>query len=80
MGIIKDLSKNILKHGVGKGKSCLWGGGAEGVTTLAPFPRKILIIHKSGSDDNYATATAGTFSTNLSIFKCVITLIHQVHL
>ena len=27
-----------------------------------------------------ATLTVGTFSTNLSIFKCVITLIHLVHL
>ena len=26
-GSLKDLSKNILKQGVGKGKSCLWGGG-----------------------------------------------------
>ena len=33
---------------------------------------------KSGSDAT--TATAGTFSTNLSVFKCVITLIHLVHL
>ena len=30
---LRDLSKNILKQGVGKGKSCLYGGGGlEGVT------------------------------------------------
>ena len=43
-GSLRDLSKNILKQGVGKGKSCSWGGGSfEGVTT--PVPQKILIIH-----------------------------------
>ena len=26
-GSLRDLSKNILKHGVGKGKSCSQGGG-----------------------------------------------------
>ena len=36
-----DLSKNILKQGVGKGKSCLYGEmGFEGVTTTAPPPKK----------------------------------------
>ena len=24
---LRDLSKNILKQGVGKDKSCSWGGG-----------------------------------------------------
>ena len=34
---LKDLSKNILKQGVGKGKSCsLGGGGFEDVTTPVP--------------------------------------------
>ena len=43
---LRDLSKNILKQGVGKGKSCSQGGGGfEGVTTPAP-PGNILIIHK----------------------------------
>ena len=43
-GSLRDLSKNILKQGVSKGKSySLGGGGFEGVTT--PVPRKILIIH-----------------------------------
>ena len=36
-GSLRDLSKNILKQGVGKGKSCSWGGGGgrgfEGLTT-----------------------------------------------
>ena len=40
---LKDPCKNVLKQGVGKGKSCLWGGGLEGVTT--PVPPKLLIIH-----------------------------------
>ena len=36
-GSLRDLSKNILKQGVGKGKSCSYGGGDfEGVTTPAP--------------------------------------------
>ena len=35
-GSLRDLSKNILKQGVGKGKSCSQGrGGFEGVTTPA---------------------------------------------
>ena len=43
-GSLRDLSKNILKQGVGKGESCSYGGGGfEGVSTLAPW--KILIIH-----------------------------------
>ena len=38
-GSFRDLSKNILKQGVDKGKSCSQGeGGFEGVTT--PFPRQ----------------------------------------
>ena len=41
VGSLRDLSKNIPKQGVGKGKSCSWGrGGIEGVTTPAPPPRK----------------------------------------
>ena len=40
-GSLKDLFKNILKQGVGKGKSCSqWGGSFEGVTTPAPLPGK----------------------------------------
>ena len=36
----RDLSKDILKQEVGKGRSCSYGeGGFEGA------PRKILIIH-----------------------------------
>ena len=36
-GSLRDLSKNFLKQGVGKGKSCSQGGGGfEGVTTPAP--------------------------------------------
>ena len=35
-GSLRDLSKNILKQGVGKGKSfCRGGGDLEGVTTPA---------------------------------------------
>ena len=48
-GSFRGLSKNILKQGVGKGKSCSYGGGGfESVTTPAPPPppRKILIIHQ----------------------------------
>ena len=42
---LRDLSKNILKQGMGKGqKLFLGGGGFEGVTT-APPPPKILIVH-----------------------------------
>ena len=38
-GSLRDLSKNILKQGLGKGKSCSYGeGGFEGVTTPAPPP------------------------------------------
>ena len=34
---LRDLSKNILKQGVGKGKICSKGGwGFQGVTTLSP--------------------------------------------
>ena len=43
-GSLRDLSKTILKQGVGKGKSCSLGGGSfEDVTT--PAPREMLIIH-----------------------------------
>ena len=37
-GSLRDLSKNILKQGVGKGKNCSWGGraGFQAVTTHAP--------------------------------------------
>ena len=36
-GSLRDYSKNVLKQGVGKGKSCSKGaGGFEGVTTPAP--------------------------------------------
>ena len=37
-GSLRNVSKNILKHRVGKGKSCSGGGGGrfEGVTTPAP--------------------------------------------
>ena len=40
-GSLRDLSKNISKQGVGKGKSCLQGGGLLKVP--CPLP-KILII------------------------------------
>ena len=44
VGVIKGSSQNILKQGVGKGKSSSQGeGDIEGVTT--PAPRKILIVH-----------------------------------
>ena len=40
-------------------------------------------IFNVSRDENLAlmttTATAGTFSANLSIFKCVMSLIHLVH-
>ena len=40
-GSVRDLSKNILKQEVGKGKSCSQEGrGFEGVTTLPPPPGK----------------------------------------
>ena len=36
-GLLRDLSKHILKQGVGKSKSCSLGGeGSEGVTTPVP--------------------------------------------
>ena len=42
-GSSRDLSKNISKQRVGKGKSCLWRvGGFKGVTSPAPPPPKIL--------------------------------------
>ena len=47
VGVIKGSFQNILKQGVGKGKSCSKGGGGfEGVTT--PAHQKILIIHLFG--------------------------------
>ena len=43
-GLLRDLSENIIKQGVGKGVVVRMGeGGFEGVTN--PAPRKILIIH-----------------------------------
>ena len=48
-GSLKDLSKNILKQGVGKGKNLsIRGGYFEGVTTPAS-PRKNLIIYHAAS-------------------------------
>ena len=42
--VIKGSFQNILKQGVGKGKSCSQGGGGfEGVTPCPPG--NILIIH-----------------------------------
>ena len=39
--LLRDLSKNILKQGVSKGKNCSWGGGGfEGVTTPASLSRE----------------------------------------
>ena len=43
-GSSRDLSKNILKQGVGKGKSWSWGEGVLKVSPPLP-PQKILIIH-----------------------------------
>ena len=41
-GSLRDLSKNISKQSVGKGKVVHRGeGGFEGVTTPAPPPKKI---------------------------------------
>ena len=34
---MKDLSKNMLKQGVGKDKSCSWGGGG-GLKVSPPLP------------------------------------------
>ena len=39
-GSLRDLSKNISTQGVGKGQSCLQGGGFEGVTIHDPPPGK----------------------------------------
>ena len=41
---IRDLSKNILKQGVGKGKVVRRGEGSLEVSPPLP-PQKILIIH-----------------------------------
>ena len=47
MGVIKGLSKNILKQGVGKGKMLFVGGKGVGKVS-PPLPaQKILIIHLS---------------------------------
>ena len=35
-GLLKDLSKNILKQEVDKGKNCSWGGG--GLKVSPPLP------------------------------------------
>ena len=43
-GSLRDLSKNILRQGMGKGKSCSYEGGVLKVSPPLP-PRKILIIH-----------------------------------
>ena len=51
-GSLRDLSKNILKQGVGKGKSCLWGEGVLKVS-LPLLPRKILIVHIHTKDFFY---------------------------
>ena len=37
-GSLRDLSKNILKQGVGKGKSCSWGEGVLKVSPPLPSP------------------------------------------
>ena len=43
-GSLRDLSKNVLKQGVGKGESCSQGEGVSKVSAPLP-PRKILILH-----------------------------------
>ena len=43
-GSLRDLSKNILKQGVGKGQSCSEGEGSLKVSPLLPHG-KYLIIH-----------------------------------
>ena len=51
-GSLRDLSKNILKQGEDKGKSCSLGGGGGGgggggLKVSPPLlPWKILIIHE----------------------------------
>ena len=54
-GSLRDLSKHILKQGVGKGKSVR--RGFEGVTAPAPLPRKnfdhtpsIAIVGRASAD------------------------------
>ena len=44
-GSLRDLSKNILEQGVGKGKSCSYGGRGF-LSCHYPCPRKLLIIHQ----------------------------------
>ena len=44
-GSLRDFSKNILKQGVGKGKSCSWGEEVLKVSPPLSPPRKILVIH-----------------------------------
>ena len=50
-GSLRDLSKNILKQGVGKGKSCSKeGGGFKGVTTQENFnhtPSRLQILKRN---------------------------------
>ena len=45
-GSLRDLSKNILKQGVGEGKSCSWA--FEGVTTPCPSPNPENFNHTLG--------------------------------
>ena len=63
-GSLRDLSKKILKLGVGKGNSCSKGGeGFEGVTTPAspenfnhiqiPFPMIYSLLGSVSSFENY---------------------------
>ena len=41
-GSLRDISKNILKQGVGEGKSCSQGEGVFKVSPpLPPSPRKV---------------------------------------
>ena len=45
-GSLRDISKNIFKQGVGKGKSQFVGGEVLKVSPPLP-PGKLLIIHQS---------------------------------
>ena len=44
-GSLRDLSKNILKQGVGKGKSCSEGGGGLKVSQPLPPPKNFNHTH-----------------------------------
>ena len=55
-GSLRDLSKNISKQGVSKGKSCSLGEGGLKVSPPLP-PLKILIIHPT-PDAGYVVALA----------------------